>query len=567
MLDIAGNVTNWNKGAMLLSGHEAEEMIGKHFSSFYLPEDLRDDKSSKVLKQAFINGEYKELGWRVRKDGTRFFASISISVILDEANQLLGYAKVTRPADEAIPQADAQKASQQVLLDELTHRYAYYDELTNLPNRRLLLDRMQMANSSAARSHLFGAILFLDMDNLKIVNDTMGHEFGDQLLVQVATRIRSCVREIDTVARLGGDEFVVLFEELDAKAEQAWHQVGLIAETIRATLAEPYQLKERQYFSSPSIGITIFNGQEGSIEEILRQSDVAMYQAKESGRNTIRFYDTQMQKSVEARALIEAELSRAVPDRQLLLYYQVQVNNEQHPIGAEAFLRWIHPNGGVISPNQFIPIAEESSLILKVGQWVLETACAQLALWSHEAATKDIVLAVNVSMQQFKMNDFVDNVAAIVRAHQVDFSKLRLEFSENVVLNDIPDFVNKLNIINELGISLSLDDFGTGYSSLSYLKQLPIQQLKIDNSFVRCITEKGGDTSMVESIMVESIMVESIIDMARNFGLSVIAEGVENSQQMEFLKRRGCNSYQGYLFGKPVPIAEFHQLLLKLGSP
>lgn len=651
LLDQLGHVLSWNIGLQNLNGYTANEVVGMHFSTFYTPEDNASGKPAENLKQATERGGFTEQSWRVRKDGSRYLAHVSITPLMD-AGTLLGYAKVFRNAHEgssrsapsqresmadAILITDSQaniiRANQSFqslfgfsaeelqgkrasmlasgrndkafyasmwaslieqgnwvgeMLDkrkdgsvfkafvnisaikndygdtieyvavfkdmsersaefEQGQRLAYFDALTNLPNRRLLLDRLQMSIATTARNEVFSALLFLDIDHFKVLNDTLGHDCGDQLLIQFATRIRSCVREVDTVSRLGGDEFVVLFEQVDAREQNAWKKVGLVAEKIRAILSEPFMLKTREYQTSPSIGVTLFRGDHCTIETLLKQADIAMYHAKQSGRNTVRFFDPHMQKSVEARALLESELAQAVPDRQLRLHYQVQVDNEMKPVGAEALVRWAHPTGGVISPAKFIPIAEESSLIILVGQWVLESACEQLAKWQKSPATQHLILSVNLSAQQFRMPDFVASIASIINAHKIDPSRLRLEFSESVVLNDVPELIAKLTALKALGVKLALEDFGTGYSSLTYLRQLPIDQLKIDGSFVHEITSPEQDT----------VMVETIINMARRFGLELIAESVETDEQVNFLRQHGCHAYQGYLLGKPVPIEEF----------
>jgi len=371
------------------------------------------------------------------------------------------------------------------------------------------------------------------------------------MLIEVAQRIQYCVREVDTVARLGGDEFVVLLEEVDTNAEHASQKVALIAEKIRAALAVPYQIKEHEYHSSPSIGMCLYRGNEESVDTLLKHADLAMYQAKDSGRNAVRFFDPAMQLAVEMHAALEADLRRALPNRELQLYYQIQVDNEHRPLGAEALARWVHPKRGMVSPVQFIPIAKESSLILDIGNWVLDTACQQLALWNKQEQTRDLVLAVNVSAQQFRLHDFVDRIADVVRTHQVNPACLKLELTEGVVLTDVADVVAKMHALKALGVKLSLDDFGTGYSSLSYLKQLPLDQIKIDQSFVRDIATDPND----------AVMVQTIIDLAQNFRMNVIAEGVETEAQLDFLKQNGCMAYQGYLFSKPVPIDQFEALL------
>ena len=435
--------------------------------------------------------------------------------------------------------------------EEDINRLAFFDPLTDLPNRRLLLDRLQHAMATGARSGRYGAIMFIDLDNFKVINDTKGHDCGDLLLVEIARRLQSCVREGDTVARLGGDEFVVILEDMGSQAEQAAKQVEEVGEKIRAVIDRPCLLKECEFHSTASIGVSLFVGSETSAEALLKYADIAMYQAKGAGRNTVRFFDPSMQVVLEAHTSMESDLRRALVERQFSLYYQAQVDDAGHISGAEALVRWIHPQRGIIPPDQFIPIAEESSLILDIGHWVLETACRQLAVWGNDEHKCNLELAVNVSARQFKSRGFVDDVAAVIKAQCINPARLKLELTESVVLENIADVVTKMHALKALGIKLSMDDFGTGYSSLSCLKQLPFDQIKIDRSFVRDIVTDQND----------AVMVQTIIEMAHNFSLNSVAEGVEIEAQLDFLKLHGCMVYQGYLFSKPVPVAEFEALL------
>ncbi|MCR4299870.1 MAG: EAL domain-containing protein, partial [Gallionella sp.] len=477
--------------------------------------------------------------WDRRKSGQIYPKWLTITAVRNEQGQTTEYVAIFSDITER------KQAEEEI------RNLAFYDALTKLPNRRLLLDRFHLALSVSARSRHYGAILFLDMDRFKTLNDTLGHDYGDLMLIEVAQRLRSCVREVDTVARLGGDEFVVLLEEVDASAEQASQKVALIAEKIRAALATPYRLKGHEYHSSPSIGVCLYRGNDEPVDDLLKYADLAMYQVKGSGRNAVRFFDPAMQYAVERHAALEANLRRALPNRELQLYYQIQVDSEHRPRGAEALLRWNHPKRGMVLPAQFIPIAEEGSLIMDIGNWVLDTACRQLAAWDKNDRLRNLELAVNVSAQQFRLHDFVDMIATLLRAHRIAPARLKLELTESVVLNDVADVVVKMHALKALGVKLSLDDFGTGYSSLSYLNQLPLDQVKIDQSFVRDIATGSND----------AVMIQVIIDMAHSFRLDVIAEGVETEAQLNFLKQNGCMSYQGYLFGKPVPVEEFEKLV------
>ncbi len=434
---------------------------------------------------------------------------------------------------------------------EKIYRLAFFDDLTGLPNRRLLMEQLHAALQASARSKKYGAVLFIDMDKFKTINDVMGHDYGDLLLMQVADRIQSHLRKGDVVARMSGDEFVVIIAVDDVNNILASKKIAALCETIRQALSQPYYLHASEQHSSPSIGIVMFNNADTSPEILLRQSDMAMYSAKDAGRNTYRFFNPEIQQLVETRALLETDLRNAVPEQQLCLLYQIQVDNQLQPIGAEAQVRWLHPTRGMILPMQFIPIAEESALIHTIGNWVLTAACEQLAAWSTASATQKLTLSVNVSAQQFRQYNFVENMTELLHHYQINPSRLKLELTESVVLNDINDVVGKMHLLKKLGVQLSMDDFGTGYSSLSYLKQLPLDQVKIDQSFVRDITIDPND----------AIMVKTIIDLANNFRLDVIAEGVENTAQLDFLIQHGCKGYQGYLFSMPVGINEFNQLI------
>ena len=435
--------------------------------------------------------------------------------------------------------------------NEKIYHLAFFDDLTSLPNRRLLMDRLHIALDSSARNKKYGAVLFIDMDKFKTINDILGHDFGDLLLIEVANRILLTLRKTDTVARLGGDEFVVILQDVDTDIKLASQKIATISEKIRLALTTPYLLKGNEQHSSPSIGVAMFCDAQESPDSLLRQADMAMYKAKDAGRNAFRFFNPEMQLAVESRASIEADLRHAIPNQQLRLMYQIQVDSQLRPIGAEVLVRWLHPKRGLVSPMQFIPIAEESALILDIGSWVLTVACQQLAIWASSEKTRQLTLAVNVSAQQFRQPDFVEMLAAMLEQYQVQAARLKLELTESVVLNDVDDVVSKMHAIRNLGVHLSMDDFGTGYSSLSYLKQLPLNQIKIDQSFVRDIISDPND----------AVMVKTIIDLANNFRLHVIAEGVEDQAQLDFLKLHGCMAFQGYLFSKPIPIDQFMQFL------
>jgi diguanylate cyclase (GGDEF)-like protein/PAS domain S-box-containing protein len=441
------------------------------------------------------------------------------------------------------------------LAEQKIHHLAYFDALTRLPNRRLLMERFQTTFTTTPHRECYGAVLYIDIDKFKVINDVLGHDLGDLVLVTAAQRIERLLGDRDTIARVGGDEFVVLLVDAGIDRENASQATGAMVERIRLALIEPYELRGHRHHSSASIGAAVFAWGEGSPDGMMRQADIAMYKAKDMGRNAWCFFNPAMQLEVETHATLETDLRRAVGDNQLRLFYQVQVDNDLRVIGAEALVRWMHPQRGMVSPMQFIPIAEESSLIIEIGNWVLQTACQQLAAWKGDESTSRLSLAVNVSARQFRQVDFVPSLAAMLRKHDVPAALLKLELTESVVLNDVSDVTDKMYALKGLGVTLSMDDFGTGYSSLSYLKQLPLDQIKIDQSFVRDITTDPND----------AVMVKTIIDLAKNFRLNVIAEGVETDSQFRFLKEHGCLLYQGYLFSRPVPIDECEKLLVAMG--
>ncbi len=433
--------------------------------------------------------------------------------------------------------------------EEEIHRLAFYDSLTRLPNRRLLQERLLQSMSISARSGKYGALMFLDMDNFKTINDTQGHDIGDLLLKEVASRLIRHVREGDTVARLGGDEFVVAIESLSAIAHEAGTQAEIIAEKIRHELSQPYLLNDIEHHSSPSIGVSLFRGHQNSLDDVLKQADLAMYQAKAGGRNTVCFFDPEMQAEMENRARLEKDLRASIRLQQLQLYYQMQVGESGRIIGAEALIRWKHPQRGMVSPAQFIPLAEEIGMIIPIGDWVIEQACTQLKSWEMDPVMRTIQVSVNVSPRQLSQPYFVEQVKDAIEKTGIKASRLKLELTESLIMNDVEDAIEKMQELREIGINFALDDFGTGYSSLSYLKRLPLEQLKIDQSFVRDITHDKNSR----------VMVRTIINIASNFGLNIVAEGVETDDQLAFLRQYGCTIFQGYLFGKPVPPDEFER--------
>lgn len=537
--DVNAKILRVNRAFEKITGYSEQEVIGKNPS--ILGSGLHDHAFyAKLWSDLLNNGSWKGEMWDRGKNGEIYSKIATISAVKNNKNETVQYVA-------AFTDNTAHKKAENEI-----YRLAFYDALTGLPNRRLLLDRLSVALSASTRNQQYGALIFLDLDNFKTLNDTLGHYYGDMLLVEVAKRLKMSVREMDTVARLGGDEFVVLLEDLDADLQEASRKVAQIAEKLRIKIATPYQLNENTRHSSPSIGVCMFYRNQVSVDDLLKYADMAMYQAKNAGRNRVRFFDPHMQQVVETRALMEADLRSAITDKQLILYYQVQLDQTMQPVGAEALLRWQHPTRGFVSPVDFIQIAEESSLILDIGDWVLETACQQLAHWGQFEKTRHLVLAINISAQQFMQTDFVEHVAASVKANQINPACLKLELTESVALGGLDIVVTKMLALKHgIGVTLSLDDFGTGYSSLSYLKKLPFNQIKIDRSFVRDMLTDASD----------AMMVKNIIDMTHNFGMQVIAEGVETEQQLALLREYGCLSYQGYLFSKPLPAEDFEALI------
>lgn len=429
------------------------------------------------------------------------------------------------------------------------HTLAFYDALTHLPNRQLLNDRITQALGKSQRHRKYGAILFIDLDNFKALNDTKGHHIGDLLLVEVANRIESILRDGDTLGRLGGDEFIVLLEGLSYDMETAAVESEKFAMRLKSVVNQPYDLSGYEHTCSPSIGVVLFLGNAHNKDSLLKFAEIAMYQAKQSGRNAVCFYDPTMQEAIQNKMTMENELRTAIYAHQLSLFYQPQVDLNENLIGFEALVRWNHPQKGLIAPNHFIPLAEETGLIIPLGQWVFSEVCRQIKQWEN-CLHVTMKISVNVSVKQFQENNFYRMIAETLTQMDVRAECIRLELTESIIVDNVQESIIKLEALRALGLSLSLDDFGTGYSSLSYLKRLPLDELKIDQSFVRDIIVDIND----------AMLVRTIINVAQNFDLDVIAEGVENEEQLAFLKENGCKNFQGYFFGKPMPAKEIEHI-------
>jgi diguanylate cyclase (GGDEF)-like protein/PAS domain S-box-containing protein len=476
-----------------------------------------------------------------KKSGEPFWVDLEVSPVWDQERKLTHWVAVGRDITE------------RKTAEEKIQYLAFYDPLTRLPNRQLLLDRLQRALSDHDHPRE-GALMFIDLDNFKVLNDTLGHQKGDLLLQQVAERLRSCVARGDTVARLGGDEFVILLENSGHKPLQPAEGARIVSERILAKLGEPYLLSGYLHHSTCSIGVTLFGRAPWSVSELLKQADLAMYQAKNAGRNTVRFFDPEMQAVVTANATLATDLRQAWRESQFLLDYQPQVGADGRMTGVEALLRWRHPHRDIVMPSHFIPTAEDTSLIIPIGGWVLEQACAQLAEWARRPDRRHLSIAVNVSVRQFRDPDFVDEVMRAIERAGIVPHKLKLELTESLLADGIEITVAKMGSLKEMGVTLSLDDFGMGYSALSYLKRLPLDQLKIDREFVKDILTDANDAAIARTI----------IGLAQSLGLGVIAEGVETQAQRAFLAQQGCLEYQGYLFCKPLPIGELEAFMDEL---
>ncbi|MDD2914768.1 MAG: EAL domain-containing protein [Gallionella sp.] len=528
-----------NQAFTRLTGYSAEEAIGKTPSM--LKSDRHDEEFFRRMWASLKNeNSWQGEVWNRRKNGEVYPEWLNITAVVGDDG------KVTNYVGAFIDFTERKQAENEI------HNLAFYDPLCQLPNRRLLLDRLRQSVATSARNHTSCALLFLDLDNFKTLNDTKGHGVGDLLLVEVAKRLQSCVREGDTLSRFGGDEFVLLLEGLSEESGQAAVQARGVGEKVLDALSQPYLLDGNEFHSSSSMGITLFINHNDNLDELLKQADTAMYQAKKSGRNTLRFFDPVMQEELEVRAQLEGGLREALRKQEFRLYYQMQVNHDGDILGAEVLLRWIHPERGLISPLQFIPLAEETGLILPIGHWVLESACEQLKIWEADPLTRDLQLAVNVSGRQFRQADFVAQVSEIIERTGINPLRLKLELTESIVLDNVDDTIAKMLALRKIGIRFSMDDFGTGYSSLAYLTRLPLDQLKIDQSFVRHIGSKASDATIIQTI----------IGMSNNLGMEVIAEGVETTEQRDFLEANGCMLYQGYLFSMPIPCEEFAALLV-----
>ncbi|WP_428826045.1 EAL domain-containing protein [Azonexus sp. IMCC34842] len=527
-----------NRAFIENTGYSTEEVLGQ------TPRLLHSGRQDKDFYRAMWEtigrtGGWQGEVWDRRKNGEIFPKWLTITAVKRDDGVVTHYIGTHHDITER-KQAE-----------EKIEALAFFDQLTGLPNRTLLLDRLKQAQRSSARSGNYCALLFLDLDNFKTLNDTLGHEVGDLLLKQVAQRLLSCVREGDSVARLGGDEFVVILSGLSGNEREAVNGTETVAEKILTALNQIYLLGDVGHHSTASIGATLFNGARTPIDELMKQSDLSMYKAKSAGRNTFRFFDPAMEIAAKERAALEGDLRRALAEGQFLLHYQAQMADDDRLTGAEVLVRWQHPRRGMVSPADFIPLAEESGLILPLGQWVLETACRQLATWARRADMAHLTLAVNVSAHQLHQADFVEQVLGVLDESGANPQHLKLELTESLLVDNVEAIIEKMSALKAKGVGFSLDDFGTGYSSLSYLKRLPLDQLKIDQSFVRDVLIDPNDAAIAKTV----------VALAQSLGLGVIAEGVETKAQRDFLANAGCHAYQGYFFSRPLPLADFEKFV------
>ena len=522
MRDLAHRILFWNQGAERLYGWTRLQALGQSAQAL-----LYDDPAvfARATHTALEKGEWVGEITQHNRHGDTLDMEAHWTRIPGEDGQPPSILEINTDIS-------ARKASEREV-----QRLAFYDALTGLPNRMLLMDRMQQALASAERQRQGGALLFIDLDNFKTLNDTLGHDMGDLLLQQVAQRLGSCVRSIDTVARLGGDEFVVMIEQLSSEPAELARAARAVGEKILQLLSAPYLLAGYQYRSTPSIGIAPFDHGRTSVGELLKQADLAMYQAKTAGRSTLRFFDPDMQAAVTRRAALEGDLRAALAKDEFLLQYQPQSDRTGRVVGVEALVRWQHPQRGLVASAEFIGLAEETGLILPLGRWVLNQACKLLARWQSDPYLAQLTMAVNVSSLQFRDTNFVEDVLRVLAVNGAPANRLKLELTESLLVENMEATIATMEALCAHGVGFALDDFGTGYSSLTYLKRMPLTQLKIDRSFVRDLLTDPNDAAIIHTI----------IALSRSLGLEVIAEGVESIEQRDMLARAGCHFYQGYL--------------------
>ncbi len=537
--DASTRILRVNQAFSLITGYAAEEVIGqptRMLSSGLQGAEFYQGMWQSINQQGFWEGEI----WNRRKSGEVFPEWLTISAVRDGGGRVVNYLA-------ALTDISERKAA-----EDKIRRLAFFDPLTGLPNRRLLQDRLQQALADSQRSAEYGALMFLDLDNFKNINDVHGHQAGDQVLREAAERLKACVRGSDTVARLGGDEFVIMLEHLDLSSEESASQVEQIGLKILADLDRPYVLGELSLRSSASIGMVLFNDASDSVDELMKRADLSMYEAKTAGKNTLRFFDPQMQRSVSERLRLEESIRLGLQRNEFCFYIHPQYAEETGLLGGEVLVRWQHPQRGLLAPAAFIPLAERSGLVEELDFCMLRQACAQLARWAQQPALAGLSLAVNLSARLLYQDDFIRALKELLDSSGANPQRLKLELTESLLLNDMTEASARMTQLQALGIRFSIDDFGTGYSSMAYLQQLPLDQLKIDQSFVQGLPDAANSLAIVRAICA----------LASSLNLEVIAEGVESEVQRQALLANGCRHYQGYLFGRPLPLAEFEALAL-----
>lgn len=536
--DAQGTIVRANQAFCRLTGFSSNEVVGNTLA--LLKSDHHDEAFHQSLWSTLMReGHWQGEIWNRHKNGKIYAEWMNLDAVRAPDGRTTHYvgtlSDITRN-DEA---------------EAEIHRLAYYDPLTQLPNRRLLMDRLGQSLAAGSRSGRHGALLFLDLDGFKNINDTHGHGVGDLLLIEVTRRLHEVVREGDSLSRLGGDEFVVVLENLSAEAAEAAIQAESVGGKVLESLARPYQHAGREIHCTASLGIALFRGHDEAIETLFKQADLALYQAKGAMKNCLRFFDPAMQATMEERGALEKDLGMAVKRGQLQLHYQAQIDRARRIIGAEALLRWRHPKRGLVAPDVFIPLAEESGLIHSIGHWVLKAACAQIKAWAAHPATRDLRLTVNVSTRQFRQPGFVEEVRHVLANSGANPTRLKLEIAENLFADNVADITGKMQELKTLGIGFSMDDFGAGHSLLSYLKLLPLEQIKIDRSFVNGLVTDDNNAAIVQTL----------IAMGQAMGLKVVAEGVETEAQLEYLDQHDCAHFQGNVFSQALPLPEFEKLL------
>lgn len=538
-------ITSWNKACSNIFGYTSAEAVGKHIS-FLMP-DLEKNSTHEIVRKLLNQEESPPINLKkiAHKNGEAIFSEWFNTALKNSEGKIIGLASLVHDKTAFI------KTQNKI------HHLAYHDALTNLPNRGLLLDRLNQAISYSKRSQTYGMVVYIDIDDFKTVNDAKGHAAGDHLLITVSNRLQKAVRKQDTVARMGGDEFVLVLADIGKTSKEAHAFSQQIIGKIIQAIKLPVEYAGDRHQCSASTGVCLFAGDAISADELIRRADISMYLAKKQGRNSYQYYDATMQPKYDFQMELKNDLNNALVENQFQLHLQGQFNKDYKPLGAEVLLRWHHPKHGLVSPTDFIPLIEESGLVVPIGNWIIHQTCVLLKKWEASPLTNKLTLSVNVSAVQFNHQNFISEVESAIQSSGCNATLLCIELTESAVINSIEDIVYKMNYLSSMGISLAIDDFGIGYSSLSILKRLPLNELKIDKSFLQGIA-KGN---------VEGAIVQTILQIGKNLKLRVVAEGVETKYQLEYLLSYGCKVFQGYLFQKHCCITEFEKTLAPINLP